>query len=288
LSRDLAWEGQGDTCKPPGPRMGHGGALSGACNSGGGPGRRESAGVRGFGRCNGLQATRTSAGERGGRSVLTKGLGRPDCAAQGTGGEVRAAKMTRCSGRSRCGRLWVPGFLDSFWFASWSCCGDATGIRAAGALTAAWNRGGGRAHLRRDSGRNSAHTRVGVGGECFGEVHGVGVELLRGPGPMAGRRSSAGAAAQGALLPRSEGRRRLGFVGRRDERMRAQGFRGGQLKAGRGSWEGVPWGTRTRSPAGRSGSVGALEKERGRRAMTGGSARSVGSRATRGCADVRA
>jgi len=24
LSRDLAWEGRGDTCKPPGPRMGHG------------------------------------------------------------------------------------------------------------------------------------------------------------------------------------------------------------------------------------------------------------------------
>ena len=23
-SRDLAWDGQGDTCKPPGPRMGHG------------------------------------------------------------------------------------------------------------------------------------------------------------------------------------------------------------------------------------------------------------------------
>ena len=35
-SRDLAWEGRGDTCKPPGPRMGHGGALSGACNGGGG------------------------------------------------------------------------------------------------------------------------------------------------------------------------------------------------------------------------------------------------------------
>ena len=39
-SRDLAWDGQGDTWKPPGPRMGHGGALSGACNGGGGPGRR--------------------------------------------------------------------------------------------------------------------------------------------------------------------------------------------------------------------------------------------------------
>ena len=23
-SRELAWDGQGDTCKPPGPRMGHG------------------------------------------------------------------------------------------------------------------------------------------------------------------------------------------------------------------------------------------------------------------------
>ena len=36
-----------------------------------------------------------------------------------------------------------------------------------------------------------------------------------------------------------------------------------------------------KSPAGESVSVGALEKERGRRAMTGGSARSVGARATR-------
>src|SRR6185369_12464877 len=104
---------------------------------------------------------------------------------------------------------------------------------------------------------------AGVAGGIFGEVPGVGVESLRGPGLTAGRRSSAGAAAQGALLPRSEGRRRLGFAGRRDERVRAQGFRGGQLKAGRGSWEGVPWGMRARSPAGRSGSVGALEKDRG-------------------------
>ena len=66
--------------------------------------------------------------------MLTKGLGRPDCAAQGTGGEVRAAKMTRSSGRSRCGRLWVPRFP---WFASWSCCGDATGVRAG-----MWSTGG--------------------------------------------------------------------------------------------------------------------------------------------------
>ena len=38
LSRDLAWDGQGDTCKPPGPRIGPGGAQSCACNGGGGPG----------------------------------------------------------------------------------------------------------------------------------------------------------------------------------------------------------------------------------------------------------
>ena len=56
---------------------------------------------------------------------------------------------------------------------------------------------------------------------------------------------------------------------------------GSQFKGLRGSWGGVPWGTRARSPAGETGSVGALEKERGRRAMTGGSARSVGARATR-------
>jgi len=123
-----------------------GGALSCDCNGGGGPGRRESAGVRGFGRCNGLQATRTSAGERGGRSVLTKGLGRPDFAAQGTGGEVQAAKMTRSSGRSRCERPWVPGFP---WFASWSCCGDATGVRAGCGLPAASNRAGGATYRRR-------------------------------------------------------------------------------------------------------------------------------------------
>jgi len=72
--------------------------------------------------------------------VLTKGLGRPDCAAQGTGGEVRAAKMTRSSGRSRCGRLWVPGFP---WFASWSCCGDATGVREGCGLPAASKCAGG-------------------------------------------------------------------------------------------------------------------------------------------------
>ena len=38
-----------------------------------------------------------------GSRVLTGGLGRPDCAAQGTGGEVRAVKTTRSPGRSRCG-----------------------------------------------------------------------------------------------------------------------------------------------------------------------------------------
>ena len=102
--------------------------------------------MRGFGHCNGLQATRTSARERRGRSVLTKGLGRPDCAAQGTGGEVRAAKTMRSSGRSRCGHLWVPGFP---WFAYWSCCGDATGVRAGCGLPAVINRAGSATYRRR-------------------------------------------------------------------------------------------------------------------------------------------
>ena len=50
--------------------------------------------------------------------------------------------------------------------------------------------------------------------------------------------------------------------GLQDERMRAQGFHGGQLKAGRGSRAGVPWRARARISPGSSGSVGALEKER--------------------------
>ena len=198
LSRDLAWDGQGDTCKPPGPRMGHGGALSCACNGGGGPGRRESAGVRGFGRCNGLQATRTSAGERGGRSVLTKGLGRPDCAAQGTGGEVQAAKMTRCSGRSRCGRLWVPGFP---WFASWGCCGDATGVRVGGGLPAVSNRAGGASYRRRLWSKNPARAGWRSRAASSGRVLRTGRSsrcCWSGPGDrgLAGPRRSRGAAAR--------------------------------------------------------------------------------------------
>ena len=59
---------------------------------------------------------------------------------------------------------------------------------------------------------------------------------------------------------------------------RVQGGPWGPIKGLRGSWEGVPWGTRARSPAGRSGFVGALEKERGRRAMTGGSGLSASRR----------
>ena len=63
-------------------------------------------------------------------------------------------------------------------------------------------------------GGNPAAARVGVAGGDFGKVPGVGTEPLRRPGPTAGRRSSAGAAAQGALLSRSEGRAvALGFSG---------------------------------------------------------------------------
>ena len=87
-------------------------------------------------------------------------------------------------------------------------------------MPAAWNFGGGSTYPRRcilparGLGGKLAAAQAGVAGGIFGEVPGVGVESLRGLGPTAGRRSSAGAAGQGALLPRSEGRAvALGFSG---------------------------------------------------------------------------
>ena len=108
--------------------------------------RRRVTGGRCSGHGNGLRDKISSAERRGDQGCAHLALNRAGGWRRRVDGVGPAAAHGRSSGSGRCWRLRVPGFP---WFASWSCCGYATGVRAGCGLPAASNRAGGTTYRRR-------------------------------------------------------------------------------------------------------------------------------------------
>ena len=143
-----AWFGRGQrvTRDPPGAWVGLGKVHGGVCTGDRGSARRRSPERECSGHWNCLRDKISSAKRRGDQGCAHLALNRAGGWRRRVDGVGPAAAHGRSSGSGRCWRLRVPGFP---WFASWSCCGYATGVRAGCGLPAASNRAGGATYRRR-------------------------------------------------------------------------------------------------------------------------------------------